>query len=82
MGSFIALDTQKLLNGELGVRESSGDKVAFLKLCKRFSIKLGLELFQDIREFYVIGFKSARAGYGDDHQQTKTQNRNKVARER
>ena len=51
MGSFITLDNQKLLNGELCAREASGGKIAFFELGKSFGIKLGLELFQDIREF-------------------------------
>ena len=67
MGSFISLDRQELLDGELGVRESGSDKIAFFKLGKSFSIKLGLELFQNIREFCkVIESTSARAGHGYD----------------
>ena len=50
MGSFIILDRQKLLNGELGVRESSGKEIAFFELGKSLGIKLGLELFQNVRK--------------------------------
>jgi hypothetical protein len=51
MGSFIALDGQELLNGELRACETSIGKIAFFELGKSFSIKLGLELFQNVREF-------------------------------
>lgn len=79
MGSFVSLDRQKLLNGELGVRESSGGKIAFFEFGKSLGIKLGLELFQDVREFYTIKSKSAPR---PDMITDQTQNRNKVARER
>jgi len=50
MGRFIGLDRYELFNGELGIRESGGDKVAFFKLGESLRIKLGLELFQNIGE--------------------------------
>ena len=51
MSSFITLDNQKLLDGELCARKASGGKIAFFELCKSFGVKLGLELFQNIRKF-------------------------------
>lgn len=51
MGSFITLDNQKLLNSELRACEASGGKIAFFELGESFGVKLGFELFQDIREF-------------------------------
>ena len=57
MGSFITLDTHELLYGELSIRESGGSEIALFKLGKSLGIKLGLELFQDIREFYAIELK-------------------------
>jgi len=50
MGSLIRLDVDELLNGELGVRESGIDKVALFELGEGFRVKLGLELFQNVRK--------------------------------
>ena len=87
MGSFIDLDGQELFNGELGVWKSSSDKIAFFELGKSFGIKLGLELFQNIREFCVsegdrIKVSSA-LGYGYDrkHETETKENRKSVRTE-
>jgi len=55
MGSLIRLDGRELFDGELGVRESSRSKVALFELGKSLRIKLGLELFQNVREFCRVG---------------------------
>jgi len=53
MCSFIILDDHELFNGDLGVRESGIEKIAFLEFGKSLGIKVSLELFQYIREFCV-----------------------------
>jgi len=73
MGSFITLDIHELLNGELGVRESGGGKITFFKLGKSFSIKLGLELLQNIREFC----ERVNVSSGRSWLRSKTRNRHK-----
>ena len=59
MGSFIRLDGHELLDGELGVRESSLNKVAFFELGEGFGVKFGLELFQNVRKCWMIESMSA-----------------------
>jgi hypothetical protein len=45
VSSLIILDNHELLDSELRIRESSGDKIAFIELCKSLGIKFGFELF-------------------------------------
>jgi len=51
MYSLITLDGYELLNGKLGVREPSSEKIAFFEFGESLCIKLGLELLQNVREF-------------------------------
>ena len=78
MGSLITLDGYELFDGELCVRESCGDKVVLLELGKSFSIKLRLELFQNVGECCERVIESRSAPRYDRKHKTKGNCKQKI----